>query len=98
MATFSSGIGKQLTASGSVKASAGLLLGYAIQHGTTTQSSVTFRDGGSGGTIKWVHSKEAVTAAGDATDKCIFSVPIVFSTDIYVALTGTGTKICVIYV
>ena len=97
---YSAGIAKQLTASGTVTTAgeAGLLLGYAIAHGDTSQSSVTFRDGGSGGTIRWVCSSVAGTASGDKTDTHTFNVPIAFSTDIYATLSGTDTAVCVEYV
>ena len=99
-ANYTAGMSKQLTSSGIVTTAgkAGLLLGYALQVGTASQGSVTFRDGGVSGTIRWVDSNVAVTAAGDTTKLHDFTKPIVFSTDIYAVLTGTNTKVCVEYV
>ena len=77
---------------------AGLLYGYSIKCGTAAAGSVLFRDGGASGTIRWGDGWAAVTAAGDVWRSIMFPIPIAFSTDIYVSITGTGTVVYVAYV
>jgi hypothetical protein len=76
----------------------GLLYGYKIKGGQTSQTVVSFRDGGASGTILWKDSVIAQTAAGDATPGIVFTYPIVFTTDLYVTLSGgTGAAVTVSY-
>lgn len=91
---------KEISASGLVTTSGskGLLFGFIIRHGTAAQSSVTFRDGAVSGTIKCAMSHEAVTVAGDLSEAVMFPVPVHFNSGIYAVLTGTNTKVEVLYV
>ncbi len=75
---------------------AGLLYGYTFKVGTTA-SSIKFNNGGSSGTILVHDFNVAVTAAGDVTRTVSFPTPIVFSTDIYVTLAGTGATVIAYY-
>ena len=71
-----------------------LLYSYNLSGGTAA-SSITFKDGGTGGTILWEDSIKAQTAAGDATVNVAFPFAIVFTTDMYVTVAGTAaTGIC----
>ena len=84
----------QVTAAGTPA----LLYGYKIAGGITSQTVISFRDGGASGTIKWKDSIVAQAAAGNATPGFIFTVPLVFSTDLYVTVAGgTGTTVTVAY-
>jgi len=88
---------KKFTSSGTVHDGSAHVSGLIVRHGTATQSSAVLKDGGSGGTEKVGISHEAVTAAGDLTEVLTFPFPIYFSTDVYLALTGTGTVAYVLY-
>ena len=77
---------------------AGLLYGYSIKCGTAVNASVLFKDGGTSGAVRWGDGWAAVSAAGDVWRTMTFPVPIVFSTDIFVTTTGTGTVVYVAYV
>lgn len=77
---------------------AGLLYGYSIKCGTSAAGSVLFKDGGTGGTVRWGDGWAAVTAAGDVWRSMMFPIPIIFSTDIFVTITGTNTAVYVAYV
>jgi hypothetical protein len=85
---------QQVTTSGK----AGLLYGYKITAGPTSQTVVKFRDGGASGTILWQDSIIAQSAAGDATPGMFFNFPISFTKDIYVGITGgTGAAVTIAY-
>ena len=90
---------KQLTASGVVTTAGkrGKLCGYVIKVGTT-DTLLTFKDGGTGGTVLWEDGWNGETAAGEVFRSHNFSTPIEFNTDIYVTLAGTAAKVCVSYV
>lgn len=75
---------------------AGLLYGYTFKVGTTA-SSVLFENGGSGGTALVADYNVAVTAAGDTTKTVSFDTPVVFSTDIYLTIAGTGAAAIAYY-
>ena len=91
--------GKQVTSSSLATTSgkSAKLFCYEIQHGTATQSSVTFRDGTATGTIKWVNSRAAQTVVGDVCDKMRFPQGMAFQSGIYCVLAGTNTKLCIGY-
>ena len=76
---------------------AGILRGYSLKCGTDI-SKVIFRDGGSGGTIKWSDGNAAVTVAGDVFKTHSFKEDVPFSTDIYATVTGTGAILYTEYV
>lgn len=88
----------KITASGTITTAskAGLLYGYVLKGGTTA-SSIVLNNGGSGGTVLWEDFIKAQTAAGDDGIKMFFDPPIVFSTDIYATLAGTGATACIAY-
>jgi len=75
---------------------AGLLYGVTLRSGTTA-SSILLRNGGSSGTVLWGLSLASTAAAGDTTTSVTFPYPIIFSTDIYATLTGTGALAYVAY-
>jgi len=72
------------------------LYGYVLSGGTAA-TSITFKDGGTGGTVKWQDSIKAQTAAGDATSPVLFPYPVVFSTDCYVTVAGTAGTAVMLY-
>ena len=74
-----------------------LLYSYNLSGGTAA-SSVSFKDGGTGGTILWSDSIKSQTAAGDATINVAFPFPIVFTTDCYVTVAGTGATAIMTYI
>ena len=74
----------------------GLLWGYNLIGGTTG-SKVIFENGGSGGTATWVATTLAGTAVGDVTASEHFTKPVVFTTDIYATISGTGAYVYIIY-
>ena len=82
---------KRLTSSGVVTTAgaAGLLYG-AILKGGTTASSLLLEDGGSGGGGLCELSLVAQTAVGDDMKLITFSDPVVFPTDIFATIAGTG--------
>lgn len=75
---------------------AGILWGYTLIGGTTG-SKALFENGGSGGTDTWAITTVAGTAVGDVTKERDFTEGVVFSTDIYCTLTGTGAYVYVTY-
>jgi len=99
MRNYSSGDSKQMTASGVVTTAGkpGLLLGYSIKVGTT-DTVVEFRNGGASGTIKWEDGWNGQTAAGDVYISYAFPISIIFSTDIYAVISGTGAELNIAYV
>ncbi|MDE2015962.1 MAG: hypothetical protein KGJ89_05050 [Patescibacteria group bacterium] len=89
----------KLTASGIVTTAgkAGILLGYNLVGGTTA-SSATFTDGGAGGTELWKGTIKSQTSIGDADQSEHFTDGgVVFTTDIYCTLAGTGAYVYVHY-
>ena len=60
-------------------------------------SKIIFENGGSGGTDTWNCTNVAATAVGDTTVSEHFSKGVIFSTDLYGTLTGTGAYVYVIY-
>jgi len=93
-------VAKQLTSSGVVTTvgTPGRLHGYSLKCGTDANASVTFLDGGSGGTARWQDGNIlSTTAAGDSYIRCTFPTPIQFTTDIYAVLTGTNSILSVEY-
>jgi hypothetical protein len=99
MQNFSSGTSKQLTDSGIVTTAnkPGVLLGYVIKVGST-DTVIQFVNGGASGTVKWEDGWNGQTAAGDVYISHTFTTPLIFSTDMYVVISGTGAKVCVEYV
>lgn len=89
-----------ITSSGQVSTAGtpALFYGYKITAGPTSQTVVTFRDGGSSGTILWKDSIIAQGTLGDASPGIFFNFPIIFTNDIYVAISGgTGAAVTVAY-
>jgi hypothetical protein len=86
------GVGKVLTASGVVTTAGrpGWLIGYCFKLGSDS-STVTFVDGTSGGTSRWVDGGKR-TAAGDDFVRHTFNPPLYFPTDIYATIAGTGAN------
>jgi hypothetical protein len=74
----------------------GLLWGYNLIGGTTGSKAI-FKNGGTSGTDTWAGTTLAGTAVGDVTASEHFSQPVVFSTDLYCTLSGTGAYVYVIY-
>tara|TARA_Y100000310_G_scaffold33047_1_gene31262 strand:+ start:2345 stop:2662 length:318 start_codon:yes stop_codon:yes gene_type:complete len=101
MASFRASLGVQKTGDAQVTTSgnAGRLLSYCIKSGTT-DTSVEFRDGGASGTIQWEDGMNGTTAAGEVYKSHTFGAPegMVFSSDIYVNITGTSAEVCCEYV
>lgn len=89
---------KKLTSSGVVttEGKTGILWGYNLVGGTTA-SKALFENGGSGGTDTWAGTTIANTAIGDTSKSEHFSEGVVFSTDIYCTLSGTGAYVYVTY-
>lgn len=76
---------------------AGILYAFWLRPGTTA-SALTFQNGGSGGTTLAGTSHVGVTAAGDITTPPVQpAVGMVFSTDIYATIAGTGAKGYAVY-
>lgn len=73
------------------------LYGYIIRHGTGTQSGAAFKDGGSGGTTLWHHTRSAQDTLGNVCDAYAFTKPLEFPSGLYVDLSGTDTEVYVIY-
>lgn len=90
--------GKYLTSSSAVTTvgKPGLLFGYVLGAGSTA-TSITFKDGGSGGTTKWVDSVAGQTAAGDISVMYTFNEPLIFTTDMYATLAGTNAFVSIAY-
>ena len=89
---------KKLTSSGIVTTAGkpGILWGYNLIGGTTA-SKALFENGGSGGTDTWAGTTIANTAIGDTSKSEHFAEGVVFSTDIYCTLSGTGAYVYVTY-
>ncbi len=87
-------ISKQLTSSDVVTTAgkAGLLFGYNLIGGSTA-SSVVFNNGGSSGTGLW----KGATPTATLSFAEWFDPPLVFSTDIYCTLAGTGATVSIAY-
>lgn len=87
-----------LSSSAQVSASGtpALLYGYNLAAGTTA-TSVKFHDGGSGGTILWQDTMKAQTAAGDLTVNVTMPYAVVFTSDIYAEIAGTGATVTALY-
>jgi hypothetical protein len=75
----------------------GYLYGYTIKVGTTL-TLVEFRNGGVAGTIKWEDGWMGQTVAGNIFIPYTFAKPLVFSTDIYAVISGTGAELNIAYV
>ena len=91
-------LSKKLTSSGVVTTAgkAGILWGFKLIGGTTA-SKALFENGGSGGTDTWAGTTIANTAVGDTRDTEDFTKGVLFSTDIYCTLSGTGAYVYVTY-
>lgn len=76
--------------------SPGLLYSVILRSGTSA-SSAAIRNGGSGGTILCTISNVGTTAAGDTTVMFTPDEPVIFSTDIYLTIAGTGAEAYVYY-
>lgn len=89
----------ELAASASISGAGkpALCYGYILRGGTA-QSSISLRNGGSGGTILWKDSIAAQGAAGDAVQTVMFKTPVVFTTDLYATLAGTAAAATVLYI
>lgn len=75
-----------------------LFYGYKITAGPTSQTVITFRDGGASGKIIWKDSIIAQGTLGDATPGISFNFPIICTKDLYVAVSGgTGAAVTVSY-
>jgi|TARA_R100000656_G_scaffold40686_2_gene33909 hypothetical protein len=71
---------------------AGLLHGATIT-AAAADATLDLRDGGAAGTIKWsLHAK--LEEGGNSIS---FATPIIFATDIYATITGTGAIASVAY-
>lgn len=94
----SKGNSVRLTASGVVTTAnkAGILKGYNLIGGTTG-SGVSFKNGGASGTTLWQGTCIAGTAVGDVSKSEHFMEGIIFSTDIYAIIVGTGAILYVHY-
>lgn len=64
----------------------------------TAASSMTLRDGGASGTIKWKISLIATTAAGDQNQSFYFDPPLAFGTDLYATMAGTAAVGYIAYI
>ncbi len=91
-------IPKRITSSTTVTTAnkSGVLFDITLIGGTTA-SSLKMRNGGSNGSILWEISLAAQTNVGDSIVSKSFSVPLVFSTDIYATLAGTGAVAYIAY-
>ena len=89
----------KITSSGVVTTAgkAGILWGYTLIGGSAGSTKALFKNGGASGTDTWAITAVAGTAVGDVTVEKDFSRGVVFSTDIYCTLTGTGAYIYVSY-
>lgn len=74
----------------------GILYGLTLKGGTTA-SSISIVDGGSGGTPRWELTIGAQTVAGDISKSITFNPGIVFETDLYANITGTGAAAYIQY-
>ncbi len=74
----------------------GLLYGVILRSGTAA-SSISLRNGGSGGTILATVSYAATTNAGDEVRGFTLTEPLDFSTDIYLSISGTAAEAFVFY-
>jgi len=98
MASGSRGVGSDgvlLTASASVKGTAGQVLSVLVVQGSAA-GRVTLRDGGSGGAIKW----QCDTVALGSSIPCALggSFGLEFDTDIFCEIAGAGTKASVVFI
>jgi hypothetical protein len=76
-----------------------LLYGYKFIGGVTSQTVITFNNGGSSGTALWIDSMVAQSAAGNLTQGITFMYPIIFGLDLYVTIAGgTGTSVNVMWI
>ena len=90
---------KKITSSAVVTTAgkAGILWGYTLIGGTAGSTKALFKNGGSSGTDTWAITAVAGTAAGDVTKERDFTKGVVFTTDIYCTLSGTGAYVYVTY-
>ncbi len=93
--------GVQKTASAQVSASgvACLLYGYSIKIGNGGGNTIIeFRNGGASGTIQWEDGEVKTDDLGDAYVTHNFSVPMLFSSDLYVKIaSGDNAEVNVAY-
>jgi hypothetical protein len=89
---------KKLTTTGVISTAGkpAILWGYNLVVGTT-DSKVIFKNGGTGGTDTWNGTSVKGTAVGDVTKSEHFSKGVIFSTDLFGTLSGTGAYVYVIY-
>ncbi|MFA5054250.1 MAG: hypothetical protein WC565_09340 [Parcubacteria group bacterium] len=76
------------TTDGTASAGACRLWGYVIVSDGSNAGTVSFLDGGSGGTQKWYDS---VLATAGATTRFEFPQPLKFGTNLYLDVTNIGT-------
>jgi len=81
------------TTDGTASAGPCRLWGYVIVSNGANAGTVSFLDGGSGGTEKWYDS---VLATAGSTTRFQFPQPLKFSTNLFIDTTNTG-KISVIF-
>lgn len=85
------------TSSAAITTVPAYLFGFIIRYGDTAQASAVFKDGGSGGTEVLGISEKAGTNSGDSSQVVMLPTPLLFSTSMYLALTGTNTAVYVLF-
>ena len=83
------------TAIGTAATTPTLLYGYNLLSGTA-DTAVSFLNGSSG-TALWTDAMNGTTAAGEVSINCMFPEPIIFTSGLYVTLTGTAAVANVCY-
>lgn len=83
---------KLVTSSGTLKTSPGLVYAYLANH-TGGNGTITFRDGGSSGTVRW---QLEVVASEDNPEMHTFPIPIRFKEDIYITIADNA-EVSVVY-
>lgn len=92
------GQSKVLTESGVISTAGKSARVWAITLLTgTTDTSLTLRDGGASGTIKWKISTNATAVAYDNSENVVFKTPIICTTDAYATVAGTNAYTYVLY-
>lgn len=90
MAYKSSGV---KTASAAIKSTAGKVIGILVFTDGTNDGTAELKDGGSGGTTLL----KVVCPGADKFKSLTLAEPVPFSTDIYLALSGTNASAIVLY-